>query len=176
MLEFYQFGPAWGFPDASPFCMKLELWLKMAGIEYVSVIDGDTRKAPKGKIPYIKLDGETIGDSELIIEHLKKKFGDPVDGDLTPAQQAQSHLITRMMHDSFYWVLLHCRWMEESGWQQVRPTLFGALPKPLQVIVPPLIRRSLKKSLHGQGLGRHSREERMQIGRNDIDALDTLLG
>ncbi len=176
MLEFYQFGPAWGLPDASPFCVKLELWLKMAGIEYRSVIDGDTRKAPKGKIPYIKLDGETLGDSEFIIEHLKTKYGDSVDGDLSAEQQALSHLITRMMHDSLYWVLLHCRWVEASGWQEVRPALFGSLPKPLQMIVPPLIRRSLIKSMHGQGIGRHSRDERMQLGRNDIDALDTLLG
>jgi len=176
MLEFYQFGPAWGLPDVSPFCIKLDLWLKMAEIEYSSVIDGDTRKAPKGKIPYIKLDGENIGDSELIIEHLKQRFGDSVDADLTPEQQARSHLITRMMHDSLYWVLLHCRWIEESGWQQVRPALFGDLPKPLRVLVPLLIRRSLKKSLHGQGLGRHNRDERMQVARNDIDALDVMLG
>lgn len=176
MLEFYQFGPAWGLPDASPFCIKLELWLKMAGIEYRSVIDGDTRKAPKGKIPYIKLDGETLGDSELIIEHLKNKFGDAVDSDLTPAQQAQSHLITRMMHDSLYWVLLHCRWVEDAGWSQVRAALFGGMPKPLQLLVPPLIRRGLIKTVDGQGLGRHSRDERMQFARNDIDALDTLLG
>ena len=176
MLELYQFGPAWGLPDASPFCIKLELWLKMAGIEYRSVVDGDTRKAPKGKIPYIKLDGETIGDSELIIEHLKKSAGDPVDAELSPEQRARSHLINRMMHDSFYWVLLHCRWIEDSGWAEVRSALFGGLPKPLQLLVPPMIRRGLRKTVHGQGLGRHSREERMQIAFNDIDALEILLG
>ena len=176
MVEFYTFGPAWGLPDASPFVIKLELWMKMAGIEYQSVVDGDTRKAPKGKLPYIKLDGETIGDSELIIDRLKQKFDADVDAGLTAEQQAHSHLLTRLMHDSFYWALVTCRWVEESGWNQVRPSLFGALPKPLQIIVPPLVRRGIKKSLHGQGFGRHSRDEKMQMARNDIDTLETMLG
>ncbi len=176
MLELYQFGPAWGLPDPSPFCIKLELWLKMAGIEYRSIADGDTRKAPKEKIPYIKIDGEVIGDSELIIANLKQRFGDAVDSDLTAEQQACSHLITRMMHDSFYWVLIHCRWFEGSGWKQVGPTLFANLPGPMKLLVPPIVRRSLKKSLHSQGLGRHSPEERMQFGCDDVDALVTLLG
>ena len=176
MVDFYTFGPVWGLPDASPFVIKLELWLKMAGIEYRSVVDGDTRKAPKGKLPYIKLDGETIGDSDLIIDKLNQKFGDKVDAGLSAQQQAHSHLLTRLMHDSFYWALVHCRWVEPNGWAQVGASLFGSLPKPLQLIVPPLVRRSIKKSLHGQGFGRHSRDEKMQMARNDIDTLDTMLG
>ncbi|HAC34635.1 MAG TPA: glutathione S-transferase [Gammaproteobacteria bacterium] len=176
MIEFYRFGPAWGLPDPSPFVLKLELWLKMAGIEYQDVVDGDTRKAPKNKLPYIKLDGEAIGDSELIIDALKQRFGDTVDNDLSAEQEATSHLLIRLMHDSFYWALLHCRWMEENGWNQVRPALFGDLPAPLRLIVPPLVRRSLRKALAGQGFGRHNREEKMAMAKRDIDSLEILLG
>lgn len=175
MVEFYQFGPVWGLPDASPFVIKLELWMKMAGVEYQTVVDGDTRKAPKGKLPYIKLNGETIGDSELIIDKLKQQFDLKIDAELTAEQQAHSHLLTRMMHDSFYWALVHCRWIEDSGWQQVGPSLFGSLPKPLQLIIPRLVRRSMVRNLSGQGFGRHSRDEKMQMARNDIDTLDTML-
>ncbi|MEL0081458.1 MAG: glutathione S-transferase family protein [Gammaproteobacteria bacterium] len=176
MIELYQFGSAWGLPDPSPFCVKLELWLKMAGLEYRSVIDGDTRKAPKGKIPYIKLDGEPLGDSELIIDRLTQRFEVAMDAQLNADQRALSHLITRMMHDSCYWVLLQCRWVNESGWTEVRPALFGSLPKPLQILVPPLIRRSVKKGMINHGLGRHSPDEIVEFARKDFDALEAMLG
>ncbi len=176
MIEFYRFGPAWGFPDPSPFVLKLELWLKMAGIEYQDVVDGDTRMAPKNKIPYIKLDGEVIGDSELIIDALKQQFGDTLDNDLTAEQEATSHLLIRLMHDSFYWALLHYRWVEDNGWEQVRQALFGNLPPPMKWLVPPLIRRGVIRSLDGQGFGRHTNEEKLTMAKHDVDTIETMLG
>ena len=32
MIKLFQFPPAFGLPNASPFCMKLETWLRMAGL------------------------------------------------------------------------------------------------------------------------------------------------
>ncbi len=39
MLRVYQFAPAFGLPNASPFCMKLETWLRMAGLPFEPVND-----------------------------------------------------------------------------------------------------------------------------------------
>jgi len=119
MIELYQFAPAWGLPNPSPFCIKLELYLKMAGLPFEVITQNDTRKGPKGKIPFIRDDGQTIGDSELVIEYLKDKYGDRVDASLTAEQRARAHVINRMLHDSTYWVLLHCRWMEDNGYRAV---------------------------------------------------------
>lgn len=79
MIKVYQFAPAWGLPNASPFCMKLETYLRMADIPYEIVPNADVRKAPKGKMPYIKHEGKVIGDSGLIIEYLKSVYGDKLD-------------------------------------------------------------------------------------------------
>ncbi len=53
MIKLYQFDPAFGLPNASPFCMKLETYLRMAQLPFE--IEPATlqafNKAPKGKMP-----------------------------------------------------------------------------------------------------------------------------
>ena len=46
MIELYQFAPAWGLPNPSPFCIKLELYLKMTGLPFEVITENDTRKGP----------------------------------------------------------------------------------------------------------------------------------
>jgi hypothetical protein len=50
MITLYNFGPAFGLPDPSPFVMKVETLLKMAKLPYRTDATGFA-KAPKGKIP-----------------------------------------------------------------------------------------------------------------------------
>jgi glutathione S-transferase len=38
-----------------------------------------------------------------------------------------------------------------------------------------VVRRGLKKTMHGQGLGRHSREDLYRRGAEDVDAIAALL-
>ena len=37
-------------------------WLKLAGISYEQVFQDDPRKGPKGKSPWIEIDGERTGE------------------------------------------------------------------------------------------------------------------
>ena len=50
MVLLHQFPRIWGLPNASPFCLKLETWLRMAGIEYQIVEVTDLRKGPERQI------------------------------------------------------------------------------------------------------------------------------
>ena len=73
MLILHTFGPAFGLPDPSPFCMKAMALLKMSGLEH-QCVSGDPRKAPKGKLPCL-VDGDaTIADSTFIRWHLEEKY------------------------------------------------------------------------------------------------------
>ncbi len=45
MITLYTFGPAFGLPDPSPFCLKAMALLKMSGLEHTCT-PGDVRKAP----------------------------------------------------------------------------------------------------------------------------------
>ena len=69
MITLYGFGPAFGLPDPSPFVIKVEVLLKMAGLEFRTDANG-FRKAPKRKLPYIDDGGTIVADSTFIRWHI----------------------------------------------------------------------------------------------------------
>ena len=97
MIKLCQFPPAFGLPNASPFCMKLETWLRMAGLPYECPRGADLRKAPKGKFPYIEDDGVVIADSSFIIDYLTKKYNVTLDAHLTPRQRGEALALQRQI-------------------------------------------------------------------------------
>jgi glutathione S-transferase len=165
----------WGLPSFGPFCVKLESYLRMANVPY-QVKAPDFRKAPKGKIPFIEEDGAFMGDSQLIIEHLKRKHGDPLDAKLGAEEVAKGHAVRRMLEESTYWHLVHERWIRDEGWQLYGPAFSRLMPPVVRKIAVPMIRRSVRKALHAHGLGRHKPEEILELGKADISAVATLLG
>lgn len=175
-IKVYQFPPAFGLPNASPFCMKLETYLRMAGLPYQLKNGMHHMKAPKGKLPYIEDDGRVIGDSGLIIEYLRATRGDPLDAGLSVRDRSRALAIRRLVEENLYWAMLYSRWIDEPGWSMTRAAFFDPLPAPLRWVAPRLAQRSLRRSLHGHGMGRHSRDEIYAIGCADIEALSRLLG
>ena len=176
MIKLYQFPPAFGLPNASPFCMKLETWLRMAGLPYECPRDADLRKAPKGKFPYVEDDGVTIADSSLIIDHLTKRYSITLDAHLTPRQRAEALALQRLFEEHLYWVAVYARWIEDSGFAATRTAFFDRFPFPLKQIVPVMARRAMRAELHGHGMGRHSRDEIYAMGNGDIAAIANVLG
>jgi glutathione S-transferase len=175
MITLHQFPPAFGLPNISPFCMKVETYLRMAEIPYRAV-NADLRRAPKGKAPWIEDDGKVIADSGFILEHLVARYGDQLDAALSAEQRATSMALTRMMDEHLYWTVLYTRWMQEDNWRTLRKVFFGTLPAPLRWFVPDLVRASLRKQLWGHGIGRHRPEEIYALGCADISALADFLG
>lgn len=179
MIRLYQFAPAFGLPNLSPFCMKVETYLRMANLPYECPRGADVFKSPKGKLPYIEdtaQGGRVIADSTLIIDYLKATRGDPLDANLSARQRALGVVIQRTFEESLYWPVLYTRWIEDAGFAKVSDAAFSRLKFPLRQIVPPLARRGLRRQLHGQGTGRHSREEIYAMGCRDVVALAELLG
>ncbi len=176
MITLYQFPPALGLPNASPFCLKLELYLRMAGLSYRNHYTLELHRAPKGKLPWIDDDGTVMADSGLIIDYLKRTHGDPLDRGLTPLQRATALAITRLCEEHLYWTVLHDRWLSAEGWALTRPGFFGTMPWPLRAMVPLIARRGIRAELHGHGMGRHTPQQIHALGVADVDALAALLG
>merc|ERR1712088_1016941 len=74
MVYLFQFTRSPQIPSISPFCLKLESWLKLHGIKYQNVDHKCKFRSKKGLLPFIELNGEEIADSNMIIETLSKKF------------------------------------------------------------------------------------------------------
>lgn len=177
MIELFQYAPAFNSPSPSPFCVKLELLLKMANIPYSNRYDADVRKAPKAKLPYVVIDGrQTIADSELILRHLKESGRFRVDEWLSDAEHAHCLAVTRLVEDHLYWLLVEARWLNDDVWPVLRDSFFAGLPPLARSIVPRIVRKQIRKRLYGHGLGRHSRQELENFAVEDIEALDVLLG
>ena len=173
-----KFLPAWGLPDISPFCFKVEVYLKLAGIPYTTVL-GDSRKAPKGKLPVL-LEGErTLADSSAILDYLERSRGKRMDAFLTVRQTAIATAVKAMLEEQLYFVIVYQRWHEARNWDLYK-SVFSELarqlgiPHALQGLIVPQIRKQMLAALRGQGFGRHTPEEITAIGIRTLDAVSTL--
>ncbi len=175
MITLHQFSPNWGIPNASPFCMKLETYLRMAEIPHAVVYEDTLDKAPKQKMPYIEDEGQKIGDSNLIIEYLKEKYGDRTDAHLSPSDQGISLAMRRLIDENLYWCMVYSRWMDEPNWSITRAAYFDKLPPVVKQILPGVLRKGVLKSLEGHGMGKHTRDEIYGIGCRDLIALSGFL-
>src|SRR4051812_22261677 len=113
-IKLFQYPPAYGLAgSASPACMKLETWLRIAGVPYEPGAPM-TKQPPKGKMPFIEDEGVLIGDSTLIIEHLKRTRQVDPDRSLGPAERAIGLAFRRMLKENVYWLLIHIRYHDEA--------------------------------------------------------------
>jgi len=175
MITLYTFGRAFGLPDPSPFVIKAETLLKMSGLRY-QTRTGELGKAPKGKLPYIEDDGELVADSTFIRWHLERKHRVDFDRGLDAEQRATAWAFEKMAEDHLYWALVDALWLDDANFRKGPATFFAKVPAPLRPFVIAMVRRQLRARLHGQGMGRHSRAEIVELATRSIDAIADYLG
>lgn len=175
MITLYTFGPAFGLPDPSPFVTKTEVLLKMAGVAYRTQTGGYP-KAPKGKLPYIEDEGTIVADSTLIRMHLETRHGIDFERGLTPEQKGVAWAIEKMIEDHLYWIAMRERWLDKENFDRGPRKFFRAVPAPLRPFVVMMVGRQLRRTLWGQGLGRHSQAELDAISARAVGALAQVLG
>lgn len=167
---------AWGLPSVSPFCLKLDTYLRIVDIPARHVVDGTPFKAPKGKLPYIEHEGRRIGDSGLIIEYLARRFGRDANRGLSAADLACAHALRCLVEEHLYWIMVYDRWMVESNWRGFRKVVLGSVPAPMRHVIGPLARRGVRRQLAGHGIGLHTRDEIHAMGEKDMGAIADFLG
>ncbi|OUS28870.1 hypothetical protein A9Q99_10845 [Gammaproteobacteria bacterium 45_16_T64] len=175
MITLFQYRPAFGLPNASPFCMKVEVFLKMAKLEYKTKVINDPSKAPNAKLPYICEDNETIADSAFILRHLTYKHSIDLNGDYSPQQLAIGDAVAKMLEEHYYWSLTYSRWIDERFWPTTKKAFFGNLPLPLQLFIPSVAKGKVKSQIFQQGTSRHNETKIYQLGIDDINTVDTIL-
>ena len=115
MLKFYRSGRFGDLGDVSPYVYKLETYMRMAGIPYeteLMPVDQMLGSGPRNLIPFIDLDGERLGDSSLIIEHLQDMHDDPLgDRTLPDEQRMRAHLLQKMCENELFYIMIYSRWL-----------------------------------------------------------------
>ena len=176
MITLHQFRRAFGLPNASPFCMKVETYLRLAKIDYQHADLDNPGKAPKKLAPFIVDNDRTIADSTLILQYLRETYGDPLSDGLDARTLAYHHAIERMCEEHLYFAVLYERWLRPENWHHVREAFFAPIPAAVRPLMFKFVQRSLRKRLWQQGMGRHSQEEREDLAIADIQALADILG
>ncbi len=177
MIELYKFVPQFGMRDASPFCLKLLTYLKLADIPHETHEILDPREAPKQKLPFIIDDGISISDSEIIISHLKNKFGDPLNDGLSPEQMANSHALSIMFAERYYWAgLVYPRWLKAEYQPVLVDAWFGSVPKLFRGFVSRMVFKEMAKRAEGHGIGKHNESEVFDLALSDLRAVENLMG
>ena len=176
MINLTVYPAAFQEPTASPFCMKSLCMLRAAGLPHTLIETPDPRAAPKGKLPFIEVDGQRIADSEQIRAMIETNADLDFDADLSERERGISRAIIRMVEEHVYFAIVADRWAEDDNLVHIRATFFAQIPRPLRCMITHFIRKQALRDLAGQGMGRHSPEERFDRVRRDVIAIREVLG
>jgi glutathione S-transferase len=134
------------------------------------------RKAPKGKLPYIHDEGAVIPDSTFIRIHLEKKYGIDFDRGLSAQQRGTAWAVEKMLEDQLYWVVIKERWLDDANFAKGPAMFFKPIPAPIRGLIVRSVRKGLRRTVHGHGLGRHTDDEINVIAARTIEAVANVLG
>jgi hypothetical protein len=173
MITLYSYPTLFGVADNNGYGLKVFAFLKLTHVQFVHEHIFDASQAPRGQLPYLIDDGETIGDSETIIAHLIGKYRLTLDAALDARQRDLSLLITRML-DDLYWVMSYSRWKDDHYWPAFRDAFMREHPS--------LTAEGMQKArdynfqrYHFQGIGRYPPDAAYARGLADLKVLADLV-
>ena len=173
MLTLYSYPELFGVADNNGYGLKVFAFLKLTGVPFTHEHIFDASEAPRGQLPYIVEDGETVGDSETIIVHLTKKHELTIDAGLSPAQRRTNHLVTRML-DDLYWVMSYSRWKDERFYPAFRDAFIAQHPQ-IDAAGLDKAREYNAQRYYYQGIGRYTPDQAYARGLADLEILAELV-
>jgi glutathione S-transferase len=150
--------------------------LKHLNLDYEIQILADPSSAPKGKLPYIEINGEITADSEIIFDKLDELTQGALFKQLTPTENATGMAFTRLIEDHLYWMMVASRWLDDDWWPNIKEGFFAEMPLLVRSLVGPMARRQMRQTYNLQGLGRHTLEEQKAFARRDLEAIKNATG
>jgi glutathione S-transferase len=173
MLTLYSYPELFGVADNNPYGLKVFAFLRLTGVGFRHVHIFDASAAPRGQLPYIMDDAETIGDSDTIIAHLIRKYRLGIEDGLNIEQRDKTHLTMRML-DNLYWVMSYSRWKDDRFWPLFRDALLLQHPS-LTAAGLSKAREFNFQRYHFQGMGRYAPDAVYARGLADLQVLAHLV-
>merc|ERR1711988_1337491 len=182
MVYLFQFTRSPQIPSISPFCLKLESWLKLHGIKYQNVDHKCKHRSKKGMLPFIELNGEEIADSNMIIETLSKKFDKEMPAELTQDQKNVQRAMVAMVENHLHWTIVYWKSKDVDnilkGYKLNLQSAIGskAPASLLNFYFKYTFCRKGMKKVRSNGMGVHTAEEIENFGKKDLQTLSEMLG
>uniref|UniRef100_A0A7I4YAS3 GST C-terminal domain-containing protein n=1 Tax=Haemonchus contortus TaxID=6289 RepID=A0A7I4YAS3_HAECO len=178
IVYLYQFPRAESLPNLSPYCLKVETFLKANKIPYevCSLLLG---RSAYGLLPFIELNGEHIADSQIILHRLKIHF--KVKPLPSPKDEAIARTIERTTENHTAMVIFKFKIVESIGNDYVNATRMLpslGVPHALAPIFAPFVSYMMKSKISKRvatSLGKFSDEDFKQLLRKDLDTYRDLL-
>ncbi|MAN46895.1 MAG: glutathione S-transferase [Hyphomonas sp.] len=175
MITLYGWGPMFDCPSPSPFVMKADIQLQMLGVSFTRAM-ADLESVPKHKAPYIIDEGQLVEDSNFIRHHLETKLGRGLYDGMTGKDIAASWALERMAEGQLAKIKAYERWMKDHNFNKGPALFFSNVPENARDAVRNEVRENLSAMHTGEGTGRFTDEERMQLADWDIGAIAMHLG
>ncbi|XP_015592454.1 failed axon connections [Cephus cinctus] len=181
IVYLYQLPRTSTVPSLSPYCLKVETWLRLNGIKYENVDHKIKFRSKKGQLPFVELNGEEIADSTIILKELGQKFSKDLDAGLTTEQRSVSHAMISMIEHHLVWVIT---WWRSKNLDLVLKGYKVNLQRALGTRMPNAILNFFFKFIFGRkgarkvkahGIGVHTAETVSQFGCDDLKVLCDML-
>ncbi len=173
MITLYSYPPLFGVADNNGYGLKVFAFLRLAGLPFAHEHIVDASAAPRGQLPYIVDEGETIGDSETIIDHLIRKYGVTMDAALSVHERHLDLLVMRLL-DDLYWVMSYSRWKDERFWPVFRTAFMRQHPNMTEAGMQKARDYNFQR-YHFQGIGRYAPDGAYARGLADLGVLADLV-
>ena len=147
-----------GVESYSPFCVKVNRALRLAGLAYTrehGERPGAFKKHnPTGQVPVLLEGGRAIFDSTEILRQIEAWVPGSMSGGGDALTRAEAWLWEEYADSCLNGFLVASRWADDRNWPTVRDTFFSAAPWPVRRIVAPQARRRIVAGLVARDIWR----------------------
>jgi hypothetical protein len=76
-----------------------------------------------------------------------------------------------MCEEHLYWLMIDARWLIDANFEAGPAKIFDSFPAPARPLLKRYVRRTFRRTLHLQGLGRHDAAAKLELARRDLVAI-----
>jgi glutathione S-transferase len=157
-------------------CLKAHRALQLCGFSYER-LHGDRPDAfkhlnPAGQVPVLLIEGKPLADSTSIVSRIDALADGALTAGLTNRERAEAYLWEEMADTVLTGFVEAARWLDEDNWPRTRAAFFGALPFLVRMILPALVRRKIRRSLHARDFIRPTLHACWQRFEETLDRLE----
>jgi len=178
-IKLIQYGGLTPDTTISPPCGKVHMALRFKGLEYTThniTSRGEVNEAnPRGRLPALVIDGETIVDSTDIVTVIDERFPDPPLMPSGPRARAQVKILEDWADEVLYFYGVYLRWCVDDHYERLRSEFFSRMSAPARWIVPAVVRRDFRGRCKKQGVGLKGHDVVQRELDECLDAIEGLL-